>query len=114
MFRLLRVILALPFLTAGLILGAVGVYGLWEGHTPYVPAYLVLAFLSLALAGGILPKKGRYPRYRKGGTSSSRTWRHGTATEKQKSFARELGIKFPANISKGDLSNLITKKTGKF
>jgi hypothetical protein len=32
------------------------------------------------------------------------------ATEKQKSLARELGIKLPPSISKADLSDLITKE----
>jgi hypothetical protein len=45
--------------------------------------------------------------------SKSDTWRTDAATAKQKSFANELGIKYPTNISKGDLSDLISQKTGR-
>ena len=41
------------------------------------------------------------------------TWRSDPATAKQKSFADELGIRYPKNISKGDLSDLISEATGK-
>ena len=37
----------------------------------------------------------------------SDSWRSGPATQKQKTFADDLGIKYPKNISKGDLSDLI-------
>jgi hypothetical protein len=40
-------------------------------------------------------------------------WRDDPATERQKSFARELEIKFPKNIKKGALSDLISEKTGR-
>ncbi len=46
-------------------------------------------------------------------SSSGETWRNDPATEKQKSFADDLGIRYPKNISKGDMSDLITEETGR-
>jgi hypothetical protein len=40
-------------------------------------------------------------------------WRDDPATGKQKKFARDLHIKFPANITKGELSDLIDQQLGK-
>jgi hypothetical protein len=48
-----------------------------------------------------------------GGDSSKKkpaSWRDGPATPSQKSRAIELGIPFPSDITKGDLSDLIEKK----
>jgi hypothetical protein len=112
--RLLRLALATPFLVGGLLLGAYGVYGLYKGES--VAPYLILAFLCAPIAALLLPKKGRKRaspfareyRHKGGG------WRNDPATERQKTFARDLGIKFPANISKGELSDRITDKTGSF
>jgi hypothetical protein len=41
----------------------------------------------------------------------SNDWRDDPASEKQKSFARDLGIRFPAGITKGELSDLISEET---
>jgi hypothetical protein len=46
-------------------------------------------------------------------TKRSSSWRADPATDRQREFARELGIKFPKSISKGELSDLISKVTGK-
>lgn len=35
-------------------------------------------------------------------------WRHDRPTERQLAFARDLGIRVPRGISKGDLSDLIS------
>jgi hypothetical protein len=43
----------------------------------------------------------------------SESWRDDPASDKQNSFAKDLGIDFPRNIKKGELSDLITKKTGR-
>jgi len=48
-----------------------------------------------------------------GGDSSKKkpqSWRDGPASPSQKSWAIELGIPFPPNITKGELSDLIDKK----
>ncbi len=37
-------------------------------------------------------------------------WRGDPATAKQMRYANSLGIKYPANISKGDLSSLISAR----
>ena len=44
--------------------------------------------------------------------SSRETWRNDPATAKQRSFADDLGIRYPKNISKGDLSDLVTEEAG--
>jgi hypothetical protein len=60
-----------------------------------------LGLLTMMLGLKFLPKK-------KQRRDDNR--RDSPATEKQKSLARELGIKFPPSISKGDLSDLITEE----
>lgn len=48
-----------------------------------------------------------------GGNSSKKnpeSWRDGPATPSQKSWAIDLGIDFPPDITKGALSDLIDKK----
>lgn len=47
------------------------------------------------------------------GGTTSQSWRDGPATWKQKSFADDLGIDYPPNIGKGDLSDLIDKHLGR-
>jgi hypothetical protein len=41
------------------------------------------------------------------------SWRNDPATEKQREFALDLGIKFPKNITQGELSDLIDHAKGK-
>jgi hypothetical protein len=36
-------------------------------------------------------------------------WRDDPATERQKSFADDLGIQYPDNVTKGELSDLISE-----
>lgn len=36
-------------------------------------------------------------------------WRNDPATERQKSFADELGIKYPENVTKGQLADMISR-----
>jgi hypothetical protein len=36
-------------------------------------------------------------------------WRNDPATDRQKRFADELGIKYPENVTKGELSDLISQ-----
>jgi hypothetical protein len=45
-----------------------------------------------------------------GGKKKPESWRDGPATASQKSWAIELGIPYPPDITKGDLSDLIDKK----
>lgn len=67
LFRWLRIVVASPFLAAGLLLGTFGVHGVFlDGGTPYVPAFLFFGFLSLALGVALFPKKGLFHRDRKG------------------------------------------------
>ena len=46
------------------------------------------------------------------GAVEEQTWRHNPATEKQKAYANFLGIEYPPNITKGELSDLISQVTG--
>ena len=59
--------------------------------------------IFLAILAVVFAAVGR--KWLKGRTPDS--WRAGPATEKQKSFADDLGIRYPKNITKGDLSDLI-------
>jgi hypothetical protein len=45
-----------------------------------------------------------------GGKKKPASWRDGPATPSQKSWAIELGIPYPPDITKGDLSDLIDRK----
>jgi hypothetical protein len=45
-----------------------------------------------------------------GGKKKPKSWRDGPATPSQKSWAIELGIPFPSDITKGELSDLIDRK----
>jgi hypothetical protein len=47
------------------------------------------------------------------GEPSDGAWRNDPATERQKSFANDLGIQYPENVTKGELSDMISKVTGK-
>jgi hypothetical protein len=110
-----RPVIGFPLVAVGLGLTWVAVYLI--ANTADKSPYMVvwgLGLLVMMLGLKCLPKKkkprrespfaGRSP----GCPDDNR--RDSPATEKQKSLARELGIKFPPSISKGDLSDLITEK----
>jgi hypothetical protein len=59
--------------------------------------------IFLAVLATIFGVVGR--KWLRGRTAES--WRDGPATEKQKSFANDLGIRYARNITKGELSDLI-------
>ena len=48
-----------------------------------------------------------------GGSSRHVSWRDDPATDRQKSFADDLGIQYHKGITKGALSDLISQVTGK-
>ena len=54
--RFIRFVLAVPFMVAGLGLGLFGITGFFLGHTSYATAFVIIALLLLAIAGGILPR----------------------------------------------------------
>jgi hypothetical protein len=109
---LLRLLVGIPIIAVGATfgLGAVVLFCQGSELTTYGFVFLGLAFLFVVLGTWLLPRR---QRRLSGDASLDRSWRDGAATEKQKSFARDLGIVFPKNITKGALSDLISEKTGK-
>jgi hypothetical protein len=89
----------------GLFLAAVAVIA-WFASTDQTGHYVAIFFGSMAL---ILLLIG----HRWSQTNRSTSWRNDPATDRQKDFAKELGIRFPKRITKGQLSDLISKVTGK-
>ncbi len=47
------------------------------------------------------------------GKRSTEAWEDDPATERQKNFANDLNIKYPKNVTKGELSDMISKARGK-
>lgn len=45
--------------------------------------------------------------------SAKGAWRNNPATERQKRFADDLGIRYPESVTRGELSDVISKVTGK-
>jgi len=83
------------------------------GGSPYMYVVWGLGLLTMALGFNSLPKKKQRRESPCAGRSQgcpNGNSRDFPATEKQKSLARELGIKFPPSISKGDLSDLIAER----
>jgi hypothetical protein len=89
----------------GLLLAALS-YFAWIDPDPKTrPSAIILTGLAAIciLIGGKLMRRKPVYTYRQ----------HWPATEKQKAFARQLGIRFDQDISKANISALITAKTGK-
>lgn len=71
---------------------------LWEGSGG--AAGLAAVFAAVAFVGyRSLTRRG--------------SWRNDPASERQKEFADELGIAYPPKITKGELSDLISRETGR-
>jgi hypothetical protein len=113
--RLFRLVIGRSLVAAGFVLTFIAVYLI--AHTGDKLPYMVvwgLGLLTIMLGLKSLPKK---KKQRRESTFAGRlpgcphdNGQDFPATEKQKSLARELGIKFPPSISKADLSDLITKE----
>jgi hypothetical protein len=112
---LFRLVVGLPLIAVGIVL-IVGAVCLIASGGISSPIFAVggIGLLFLILGVKFLPKRKKGSPFAGEHRRNDGHWRNDPATERQKSFARELGIKFPANISKGALSDLITQKTGKF
>jgi hypothetical protein len=112
--HLFRLVIGFPLVAVGLGLTLAAVY--FIAHSSDKFPYMVvwgLGLLTLMLGLKSLPKKKQRRESTLAGQLSGRhaeNSRDFPATERQKSLARELGIKFPPSISKGDLSDLITKE----
>ncbi|MCC7083434.1 MAG: hypothetical protein IT427_00325 [Pirellulales bacterium] len=104
--KLFRALLGTILIVAGLLLALIGVAGLFSDKENKNLAYGLIAVGSLiALYGYSRGYKARAQR-------RSTSWRLDPASEKQKEFARDLGIKFPKGITKGELSDKISEVTG--
>ena len=113
---LFRPVIGLPLAAVGFVLTLVAVCLIANtgGKSPFLYIVWGLGLLTIMLGVKSLPKKKKQRRESPfAGRSPGRpddNRRDFPATEKQKSFARELGIKFPPSISKGDLSDLIAEE----
>jgi hypothetical protein len=109
-----RLVIGVPLTAVGLGLTLVAVY-LIANTADKLPYMVVwgLGLLIMMLGLKFLPKKKQCSESPVAGRSHGRpdgNQRDCPATTKQKVFARELGIAFPPDISKGDLSDLIAEK----
>ena len=101
----MRLVVGVPMIVVGLIFLFCGIAMIAIGPEARAGGIVITVFgLTIASLGKVVAGKRS--------TSDGEHWRDGPATNKQKTFARELGIKFPANINKGDLSDLISERTG--
>ena len=108
MLRFIRRIVGFVFVGFGLLLGLLFLPAIIDGDRSAGAMIIGGIALVILLFGARLVLSNRT-----GGNPFRGSWRSDPATDKQKSFADELGIKYPRNITKGELSDLITKVTGK-
>ena len=114
--RLFRLVIGKSLVAVGFVLTLVAFVLIAKtgDKSPYMYVVWGLGLLTMALGFNSLPKKKKQRRESPfAGRSPGRpddNRRDSPATEKQKSLARELGIKFPPSISRGDLSDLIAEK----
>ena len=114
--RLFRLVIGRSFVAVGFVstLVAFVLIAKTGGGSPYMYVVWGLGLLTMALGFNSLPKEKIQRRESSlAGRSPGRpddNSRDFPATEKQKSLARGLGITFPPSISKGDLSDLITRE----
>jgi hypothetical protein len=96
----------------GAALAAVYLIANTADKSPYMVVW-GLGLLTMMLGLKFLPKKKQRRESTLAGRSPGRpddNRRDLPATENQRRLARELGIDFPPDISKGDLSELIAEK----
>ncbi len=98
--RIIQIGFGIISFAMGVVLGLTSIVGFATSEIPMgvLTGFFALAFLAVG---------SRWIRGRK-----NVSWRDDPATERQKSFANELGIAYAKNISKGDLSDLISEATG--
>lgn len=109
-----RPVIGVPLTAVGLGLTLVAVY-LIANTADKLPYMVVwgLGLLIMMLGLKFLPEKKQRQKSSLAGRSpgcSDDNQRDFPATEKQKRFARELGIEFSPGISRGDLSDLIAEE----
>ena len=101
---LLRLVIGVPLTVIGLFL-LLGSVGMWMTTAMEARAGAVV----MDVIGLVLVWAGRRLTQSRKRDDHCRT---DPASEKQKSFARELGIRFDPGISKRELSDKISKATG--
>ena len=104
--NLLRLLVGIPTIFVGLsmCLGAIVCFAIDTKSTFASISVGGMGLVFLYVGIRLLPKRPKP-------IIEEESWRDGPATAKQKSFARDLGIEFPPDISKGDLSDLISEET---
>jgi hypothetical protein len=100
--RLLKALLGIVFMGLGSVLAIGSLMSLFGGSV--APAMISGAIATLLIFFGARWFTGKRP---------DGAWRSDPATERQKSFANDLGIQYPENVTKGELSDMISKITGK-
>jgi hypothetical protein len=113
--RLFRLVIGQSLVAVGFVITLVAFVLIVNtgGGSPYMYVVWGLGLLTMALGFNSLPKKKQRRESPFAGRSPGcpdDNSQNFPATEKQKSLARELGIKFPPSISKGDLSDLIAER----
>jgi hypothetical protein len=110
--RLIRFLLAVCFAAFGLLSVLMTILAFNGGDNFGTVFSGVLAVISLLIARRLVRRRGPVS-WQEDPATDKQNWRDDPATDKQKSFADSLGIEYPKNISKGDLSDLISKVTGR-
>jgi len=101
----LRRLLGLAVISIGLFVGLLALAGWASGGEGGIGLAIFFGVLSLIL----LIIGGRWAR----ASARLESWRDDPATDRQKSFANDLGIRYSKNATKGELSDLISRVTGK-
>lgn len=101
--RILRLLIGVPLVVLGLLL-LLASLGVFVAGKDAIPGALGMGVIGLAL----LVVGWRFAS----GPKQAADWRSDPATDKQKSYARDLGIRIPRGITKGELSDLISEAVG--
>ncbi|MDZ4659217.1 MAG: hypothetical protein SH868_16720 [Bythopirellula sp.] len=98
----INAVLGLLFLVVGVLFTAVATtFYFQEQESGAIWFAGIIAILLLVVGSNLMSSK------------KSKSWKADPATDKQKEFADDLGIKYPKDITKGELSALISQVTGK-
>lgn len=101
--RILRLLIGVPLVVLGLLLLLASLEGFVIGKDAMAGAIgMGVIGLALVVVGW------RFVR----GPKQPVDWRSDPATDKQKSYARGLGIRIPRGTTKGELSDLISQAVG--
>jgi len=111
---LLRAAIGLPFVLVGILFAFFSVAGFISGDKWFATGFLSVGLILGFIGFRILGLRRRLKTSASFGRGTGRkSWRDDPSSDRQKSFAEELGIDYPSNIRKGDLSDLISQKLSK-